>query len=233
MISEFTLRIALLVMLLLLSGFFSGSETALFSLSHVQKRRIGTGRTATDRTLRWLLGMPSRLIVTLLVGNEIVNICVATVVASLTHDIATGFSTVQLSLLSMAVAVPLLLVFGEVTPKTIAIKVPEGWSRTVARPLRVFSALIMPLRWFVRTLADGLINLLGGRPPARERPLSEEEFIQLVEAGSKRGEVEEAEKELIYNVFEFGDRTVADVMTPYDKVFALSSSLPMLSSLAP
>lgn len=227
MTSELYYHILLLVCLLLLSGFFSGSETALFSLGAVHKRRISTSKTATDRALLWLLSSPSRLIVTLLMGNELVNIAIATVVAAMIHKLAGGLSTIQLSLLSMAAAVPLLLLFGEVTPKTIAIKIPEGWSRAVARPLRVFSIMITPIRWIVRTVADTLINLLGGRPPPRERPLSEEEFRQLVEAGSARGQLEKAEKDLINNVFEFGERTVADVMTAYDDVFALSSSLPL------
>lgn len=225
--TAFLLRILLLFTLLLLSGFFSGSETALFSLSHIQKRRIGTGHSGIDRSLRWLLGQPRRLIVTLLVGNELVNISVSTVVASLTHDVKPGLSGLSQVLLSMAVAVPLLLVFGEVTPKTVAIKIPEGWSRAVARPLRAFSFLITPLRLSVRTLADGIINVLGGEPPERERPLSEEEFISLVEVGSEGGELEPDEKDIIYNVFEFGDRTVAGVMTPMDEVFALSLSLPL------
>lgn len=216
-----------MVTLLLLSGFFSGSETALFSLGPIQKRRIGTGTTGVDRSLRWLLGQPRRLIVTLLVGNELVNISVSTVVASLAHDAAPTVSPLTQVALSMAVAVPLLLVFGEVTPKSIAIKVPEGWSRAVARPLRAFAVLITPLRLFVRTLADGLINLLGGKPPLREKPLSEEEFIALVEVGSKGGELEKAEKDLIYNVFEFGDLTVGQVMTPGKDAFAISFSLPL------
>ena len=225
--TAFILRIILLFALLLLSGFFSGSETALFSLSHLQKRRIGTGHSGIDRSLRWLLGQPRRLIVTLLVGNELVNISVSTVVASLTHDVKPEFSGFSQVFLAMAVAVPLLLVFGEVTPKTVAIKIPEGWSRAVARPLRAFSFLITPLRLSVRTIADGIINVLGGKPPERERPLSEEEFISLVEVGSKGGELEPDEKDIIYNVFEFGDRTVAGVMTPMEDVFAISFSLPL------
>jgi putative hemolysin len=221
------LRLLLLFFLLLLSGFFSGSETALFSLGHLHKRRIGTGTTGVDRSLRWLLSQPRRLIVTLLVGNELVNISVSTVVASLAHDSAPTLSPVSQGLLSMVVAVPLLLVCGEVTPKTIAIKIPEGWSRAVARPLRGFAVLITPLRLFVRSLADVAINLLGGKPPERETPLGEEEFMALVEVGSKGGELEEAEKDLIYNVFEFGDQTVWEVMTPAEEVFCLSFSLPL------
>ncbi len=223
----FLFRLILLITLVLLSGFFSGSETALFSLSHVQKRRIGTGDSGVDRSLRWLLTQPRRLIVTLLVGNEIVNISISAVVAALAHDVKPDLTGMNQILVSMAVAVPVLLIFGEVTPKTIAIKIPEGWSRATARPLRFFSFIITPLRLTVRRIADGIINLLGGKPPERERPLSEEEFISLVEMGSKGGELEPDEKDIIFNVFEFGDMTVSDVMTAAEDVFALSFSLPL------
>ncbi|MCD6498740.1 MAG: HlyC/CorC family transporter [Deltaproteobacteria bacterium] len=227
MMADHIPRLILILVLLGLSGFFSGSETALFSLGLVQKRRIGVGVSGTDRALRWLLSQPRRLIATLLVGNELVNISISTVIAALVHDFYDGRSQLYQALVSMAIVVTVVLLLGEVTPKTIAIKIPEAWSRAVARPLRVFSAGITPLRWMVRSFADGVINLLGGRPPERERPLSEEEFISLVDQGSRRGELDDEERDLIHSVFEFGDRRVADVMTPVAKVFALSYSLPL------
>ncbi len=222
MLSDHVPRFFLVLVLLFLSGFFSGSETALFSLGAVQRKRIGMGKSSVDRALRWLLSQPRRLIATLLVGNELVNISISTVVAGLTHDVAATDSALGQTLWSMAVVVPLVLLLGEVTPKTIAIKAPEAWSRVVARPLRLFAGLITPLRWAVRSFADTVINLLGGRPPPRERPLREDEFLALVEQGSEEGELDDEEKDIIENVFEFGDRTVGDIMTPAERVFALS-----------
>ena len=223
----FIFRIGLLFFLLTLSGFFSGSETALFSLSHVQKKRIGTGGSSVDRSLRWLLGQPRRLIVTLLVGNEIVNISLSAVIAALIHDVRPDLTGLKQVFVSMLVAIPLLLVIGEVTPKALAIRIPEGWSRGVARPLRAFSLMIAPLRLSVRAIADGIINMLGGKPPQRERSLGEEEFIALVEMGSKGGQLEQDEKDIIYNVFEFGDMSVSEVMTQSKDVFAVSFRMPL------
>ncbi len=219
--AQYLPRLLLVGILIFLSGFFSGSETALFSLNQIQRRRIGLGTTAADRALRWLLSQPRRLIATLLLGNELVNISFSTVVASLTHDLARADDPLTQTLVSMAVAVPMVLLLGEVTPKTIAIRIPETWSRVVARPLRLFAAFITPIRWFVRNLADLLIGLLGGQPPPRERPLSEDEFLSLVEQGSLRGTVDAEEREIIENVFEFGDTVVSEVMTPRERIFAI------------
>jgi CBS domain-containing protein len=129
---------------------------------------------------------------------------------------------------AVGAAAVLVLLAGVVVPRTLAIKSPIGWARASARPLALFAWLVWPLRWVVQTFADGLARVFGGGTRSRgSGDLSEEEFRKLVDAGSAQGQVDARERRLIHKVFEFGDKNVGQIMSPRDKVFALSYDLPM------
>src|SRR5262249_44715286 len=134
---------------------------------------------------------------------------------------------VWVTALTIAITVPLVVLVGDMTPKTLAIKMGERWARRVARVLDGFAWLLSPIRVVGRLVADGLLFLLGARLATQEEGIREEEFRALVDVGEKEGEVEVAERRLIHNVFEFGDRTVGEVMTRGDKVFALPYDMPL------
>jgi putative hemolysin len=216
-------RLWAVAVLLLASAFFSGSETALFSLSRVQRERMRQSARGVERLILALTARPRRLIATILVGNELVNISIATLVASLVERVSQGrLGTVQLTLVSTAIALPALLLLGEVTPKSIAIKAPERWARLAARPLALIAHLVAPLRLVVRGVADGLLWIVGQRPAGPGAAgVREEEFRALVDLGSREGQLEASERRLIHNVFEFGDRSVREIMTPAERMFAL------------
>ncbi len=130
--------------------------------------------------------------------------------------------------LALAVTLPLVVLFGEVTAKTLAAKVPLAWSRSAALPLYLLMGLVTPLRMIIGGLAELVLRPLG--TTARTRPmrdLSEQEFRSLVDAGSAQGEVDARERRLIHRVFEFSDKNVGHVMTPRDRIFGLSYDLPM------
>ncbi|MCE9578915.1 MAG: CBS domain-containing protein, partial [Deltaproteobacteria bacterium] len=103
----------------------------------------------------------------------------------------------------------------------------EGWARAAARPLQVAWVVAAPVRWVVLGTADLMLKPFGDLNKVRPRDLSEEEFKKLVDAGSAQGQVDQRERRLIHRVFEFGDKSVGQIMTPRDKVFALSYDLPM------
>jgi CBS domain containing-hemolysin-like protein len=165
------------------------------------------------------------LIATLLLGNEVVNVSVSAVMAGMCGVLFAGYGEVQVALITTLLALPLLLFLGEITPKTIAIKANVGWARRVARPLWLYGVLVTPLRIVVRAVARFIIRPFGGGVDLPDRDFGEEEFKALVDAGSAEGEVDAHEKEMIHRVFEFGDKTVAEVMLPRDEVFALSYEL--------
>ncbi|MCA9538658.1 MAG: DUF21 domain-containing protein, partial [Myxococcales bacterium] len=128
---------AVFCILLLVSAFFSGSETALFSIGKVAFARLQQSERRVDRMIADLLASPRDLLITVLLGNELTNIALSITSASITSRFLHGYSLVTQAALSAATVVPLLLVFGEVTPKTFAAQRAEGLARAVARPLRL------------------------------------------------------------------------------------------------
>jgi CBS domain containing-hemolysin-like protein len=222
-----TQRIVLLCALILLSGFFSGSETALFSLSRAKRQKLAAGGDGTSRLILRLLGKPRRLIATILVGNELINVASGAVAARLGEDALGHHGLMTAEIVTTLCLLPIILLVAEITPKSIALKTGEMWSRVAARPIALFAWIAAPLRLLVQGISSVLLFLVRARPPARDEGLKEEEFRALVDVGSEEGELERTERQLIHNVFEFGDKTVAQVMTPSGKMFALSYDLPM------
>jgi len=223
-------KLLLIVVLVGASGFFAGTETSLFSLSHVKREAMQSRNDALDGTVLRLLANPRRLMVTLILGNELVNIALSSTMAGLGVHAFAALGLRQRLLVTIGTALctlPLVVMFGDMTPKSIAIRAADRWARAAARPLEVFGWIVAPLRITVRLVSESLLWLVGGRPPTREEGLREEEFRALVDVGEQEGEVENAERKLIHNVFEFGDRTVFEVMTPGDKVFALPYEMPL------
>jgi len=213
--------------LLFVSAFFSSSETALFSLSRVQKEALGRREDTTTKRLLALLANPRSLIVTIIVCNELVNIANSSLTATLTEKLLPSLSERAQVAVATAVIVPLLLVFGEMAPKSLALRIGERWARVVSGPLVIFQWLITPVRLLLSLVSGIVLAVFGARRPAIEAGVREEEFRALVDVGSEEGELQVAERRLIHNVFEFGDTPVGKVMTHADKVFALPYEMPL------
>jgi putative hemolysin len=230
--SAILLRLGLVTLLLLCSAFFAGSESALFSISQVQLRRLeadGRGRIAQ---LRELLGRPRALIATIFIGNELVNIAASGLVASVTQHYLRYRSELVITVVSTAAFVPILLFFGESLPKAIALKMVERWSLTAVLPMRLMGLVMAPVRWIIQGIADLTVKIIGRGAPRQAATLGEREYRRLVDMGHGEGEIAAAERMLIHNVFEFGDRTVGELMTPAAKIYALSANLPIQRAVA-
>jgi putative hemolysin len=222
------LKLGLFLALVLMSGFFAGSETALFSISPVQLMKLDEEGHPRAALVRELLAQPRRLIATIFIGNELVNIGASAIMASISHYYLAARGEWLVLLVSTAISVCLILFIGEITPKNIAVRVVERWSCASARWLWVLSAVMAPVRWVVEKIADLVVLAVARRvPPAHATALGEGEFLTMVDAVQAEGELDEEESSLIHKVFEFGDRRVSDVMTPADRVFALSANLPV------
>lgn len=230
--------------LLLFAGFFSGTETALLSLSMAQREALRqASQSAPDRPsarVLWLLSNPRRLITTIILGNEITNILLSEVMTDLvdqlfhllpTHRSATLQSSkdVVVAVAATLLTVPILVTFGELIPKTIGIKLNERWARIVSGPTFVLTFVLAIPRWIISGIASAVLFLLGQRARHSEAPqvLSEKQFRTLVDLGSAEGEIQRTEAQLIHNVLDFGDLTVREVMTPAQKVFSLPNDLPL------
>jgi putative hemolysin len=129
--------------------------------------------------------------------------------------------------ITLAITLPLIVLFAEVTSKTLAAKSPLTWARVCVFPLSIFMLLVTPIRLVVQAVTSVLLAPLGDAARTRgPRDLSEEEFRTLVDAGSAQGQVDARERRLIHRVFEFNDKHVGQVMTPRERIFALSYDLP-------
>jgi putative hemolysin len=202
--------ILLIGILLVLSAFFSGSETALFSLSHIQLHHLKERQHKRAQHIATALQRPRRTLITILLGNELVNVAIAVTGAAL---------------ISIAIITPLVLIFGEVLPKNIALRYAPQYAHIAIVPLRLFSTIVRPVRTVLTWFANFLITLMGGK--VSERPLiMEREYRRLVDIGRREGVLIEEERELIHNVFEFSEKVVASIMTPADKIFALPTTMP-------
>ncbi len=216
-------QIVLLFVLLFLSGFFSGSETALFSLTKVQLEKLIQSRGTKGQSVEKLLEQPRRLIITILLGNEFVNISISSISAAL---IIRFFGT-ELPWVNVLVVVPILLLFGEITPKTIAIRLNEKFALFVANPLRLFSRTVTPIRWFIRTISDRIVNVFVGEASRAGSILTEDVIKTIVEESEKEGIIDSLEREYIYKVFDFGDAKMDDVMVPRANMFYLPETMPI------
>jgi putative hemolysin len=211
----------LIALLIVLSGFFSGSETALFGLQAIDRERLkeegGTGHTVLQ-----LLVDPRRTLASVLMGNELVNISLSTVCAGL----ILGLLGQEFGWVNLLVATPLLILFGEVTPKTVALRNPRRFARMVAKPLTAWAWLIGPVRWVLSAVANGAIRLLGASTKPTRNVLEEDHVRKLVDEGLEAGTIKTMEHDLIHRVFSFSDVQVGRLMTPRPDVVALPLTLP-------
>lgn len=227
--AEAVLRLILFLLLLLMSGFFSGSETALFSLAPVQLMRLEEEKHPRAALLRQLLSQPRALIATIFIGNEFVNIGASALMASVINSHLQGQGQAVVTVLSTSISVTAILLLGELTPKNIAARIGERWALRAARPIRVLGVAMAPLRWTIERIADAVVHLTSGGQGAAEPPaqVGEEEFRTMVDVASRAGDIDKRERELIENIFDFGDRSVREVMTRAEDVFMLSYELPL------
>ncbi|HEY5925136.1 MAG TPA: hemolysin family protein [Kofleriaceae bacterium] len=228
-LSQLSVAIPLAALCVLISGFCSGSEVALFSLRRVDREQLARSESMLDQRILKLLERPRRLIATVLIGNEAFNsfLAVLALIVVGHFTAAKDMSPWAIAAIALGVSLPLIVLVAEVTSKTLAAKAPLTWARVCVLPLSGFAVVVTPLRLIVSFVAEILLRPLG--EAARTRPmrdLSEQEFKSLVDAGSAQGQVDARERRLIHRVFEFSDKNVGQVMTPRDRIFALSYDLP-------
>jgi CBS domain containing-hemolysin-like protein len=171
-----------------------------------------------------MLQRPTNLIITFLVGNEIVNVALAVTTTSLAL-LLYGEGGEYMAIVATTIV---LLLCGEVAPKSLAVRYPERVSRLVAWPIQAFAYAITPLRWGLRKLVDAVMGAHAERPIAL---ITTEEFKTLVEISEDEGIIDQDERNLIQRVFEFGGHRVSQIMTPRTDIFALEVSEPLATAL--
>ena len=211
--------------LLILSAFFSGSETALFGLQDNDIARIREEDHQSDERILKLLDRPKRLLITILTGNTIVNIVIGALAALIASMIAHNLGASELLIVAVEVVLVtiVVLVFGEITPKIIAISNPKSYSRVVSLPLLLFYRLLYPIAALLYGITKFVTRMLGVRK--EDLFLSEEEIRTLVEVSESQGALKEQEKDMLYSIFEFGDTYVREIMIPRIDMVGVPSSM--------
>ena len=206
-----------LLLLFILSAFFSGSETALTTIDRhrlkylVEKKKPGAKRLAA------VLAYPDRLLSAILIGNNIVNIAASVFATALFLKLYGD----QGELMTILIMTPVLLIFSEVCPKTYAAQNPERVSFLVLKPILLVMWFLTPLIWLVTRVSRFMTWLFPGET---ERPLiSEEEIKSIITVGEQDGVVAEEQRKMLHGVFELSQSRVRDLMVPRTEVVGIES----------
>jgi len=218
-----TYKVFDLLFLFFLSGFLSCSEAALFSLTPLHIHKMEEDHVPFLVYVSKLLDYPRRLLITLIITNEVVNIALSIIAASLFIQ----FFGMDGRWMAIVVTTILLLVFGEAIPKTFAVIHPISVSSMVAPFIAFISYVERPIVWVLEKAADGIMALFPAERAKSRDSLMEEDFMTLIDVGHQEGTLEEAQRDLIHRVFELGDKPVAEVMIPRVDMFCLPISMSM------
>jgi putative hemolysin len=204
------IQLIILVVLLALSAFFSSSETALTTVNKIRMRTLAD---AGDKRAAYVLRVienPGKMLSAILIGNNVVNLYAS----SLSTILATEIWGNEIVGLATGVLTLLILIFGEITPKTMATIRAEALALRVSAIIYVLMFLLTPVIAFVNYLSFLVLRLLRIDPKKRGESITEDELRTIVEVSHEEGVIETEEKKMINNVFDFGDAVARDVMVP-------------------
>tara|TARA_B100000945_G_C20404441_1_gene609220 strand:+ start:148 stop:1383 length:1236 start_codon:yes stop_codon:yes gene_type:complete len=208
--------IIIFIVLLILSAFFSGTETAYFHIRDYKKR--------IPDNVKSILSHPRRLLISLLTGNTITNVAIASLAAYITHRYAQAYNWNESTLIFIEVFIVFLfiLVFGEILPKMVAINQSEKFAEKVYRPLTIIMILLYPFAEAFYAITNLLIKCI---PFTKEKTFNTEEELKIVaEVGEEEGTLKEEESEMIQSIFNFNEKTVGEIITPRVDIVGLNSS---------
>ncbi|MGO1651810.1 hemolysin family protein [Senegalia sp. (in: firmicutes)] len=222
------IRIGILFILIILSAIFSSSETAITTLKIAKIRKLRETNEKKALLLERIKKQINMMLSTILIGNNLVNILATAILTEITVEVFKGSSS---TLISTAIMTIIILIFGEITPKTYAAQNPEKVSILIARPLVVLSFIFKPVLIILNFITGFFIKLMGGDINHTGPFVTEEEIRSLVDVGEEEGVVKLQEKEMIENIFEIDHIDVGDVMVPRIDIIAVSEDDTMEDAL--
>ena len=200
----------MLIALLVLSALFSSSETALTTVNRIRIRTLAGQGDKRAMTLLAVLQNPEKMLSVILIGNNVVNLYASSLATTVTLSLfGSKLVGVATGILTLAV-----LVFGEVAPKTMASRNAEQIALRAAGPVKCLMWLFTPLVFVVNNLARLVMKLFGADRPGKRELMTAEELRTIVQVGHEDGVIENSERKMIDNVFDFGDRSARDIMIP-------------------
>lgn len=202
-------QLIILIILLALSAFFSSAETALTTANKIRMRSLADEGNKSAKTVLRITDDSGKMLSAILIGNNIVNLSAASLTTSLAYSL--GGSMVAIANAALTIAI---LLFGEITPKTMATIHAEKISLAYAGIVNIFMKIATPVIFLINGLAKGVLILFRVDPNAKNNMMTETELRTIVDVSHEDGIIESGEKEMIYNVFDMGDAKAKDVMVP-------------------
>ena len=208
---------------IILSAFFSSSEAAFLALERIRLMHLLNTNKPGAQRVAGLLKRPERLLSTILLGNNLVNVAFTALITVVSLNLLGEGRETLATILATVAGTALLLIFGETIPKTIAVHQAERISFWYARPLKMLEFVFWPIIFLLQGMTNWTTKLLGVNPEARDS-ITEGELLTLIDIGEAEGTFEPSEAELLQNVFRFGDRQVREVMTPRPEMVSVQHS---------
>lgn len=216
------MEIVLIPILMLVSAFFSASETAFFALRRIDLMRWKEEGNRPGGLIEKMLDAPSSLITTIFIGNELSNVSISALFASLLVSAIPLYGEA----VATAAATLSVLLFSDIVPKTLVWPRARAFSLVAVRPFVLFAKAVAPVRLLVEAAAKGVLSLMGGEQfSSTWGVLSEREFRAMVDVGEEAGTLDAGEKKLIHNIFEMTEQRAGEIMTPLADVFMVPSGL--------
>lgn len=210
-----------IIILLCLSAFFSSSETALTTVNQIRMRTLADNGDKRAARVLHVTGNPGKMLSAILIGNNIVNLSASSISTSLAiHLFGNTGAGIATGILTF-----LILIFGEVTPKTMATIKADSMSLTVAAPIGFLMKILTPVIFIINKLSLGLMFLLHVNIKDAQKKMTEEELRTIVDVSQENGVIEHEERDMIHNLFDFGDAEAKEIMVPrIDMTFVQSDA---------
>ena len=206
-----------IVLCLMGSAFFSGSENAYTSLNKLRMKEDAEGLSMAEKVMRYIYKHYDRALSTILIGNNLVNIAATSIATVLAVNLAASMdgkiTDDMASTITTFVMTVLILIFGEITPKIIARRASEGFAKIAALPLRVLMVIFFPLVWLTTLIVDTM-SVLWRKSEEEDVTITEEEFENILDTVEDEGVIDETQTDLLQSALEFTDLDASDILTP-------------------
>ena len=216
--TDTVIQIAGLILLLLLSGFFSSAETALTTVNRIRIRNLAENGDSRAKVAMKVLDSKSKMLSCILIGNNLVNVSATSLATTLTITLfgskMVGFMTGLLTLL--------ILIFGEITPKNAAAISSERLTLRYARIIHLLMIFFTPVIWLVNLLSTAVMTILRIPKEGKDSAITEDEIRTMVDVSHENGETTREEREMINNIYDLGDQRARDICVPRADIVSVS-----------
>ena len=218
-----------LIILIILSAFFSSAETAFTTVNKIRIRTFEEEGRPNAALIRKLTDDPQKMLSAILIGNNIVNLTASSLTTIMVTRITANLGLASKSATAIGIGTGILtliiLVFGEITPKSIATRSSERICFFYIKPIYWMTVIFTPLIFIVNKISFGFMKLFGMRYTGKERVMTENELLTIIDVSHEEGVLESEEKEMINNVVDFGDSLAKDIMVPRIDMVSVPSAI--------